>query len=288
MPNSATILSTLTLIIAFNYQHLITKAEDFEDCSKYLNTSPTTTNGSSQSNGVSLTVNKEANELHKLYTQCLKLQTDKKVAKKSDETLKDGMRFKRSVLDGEGMRFKKDPILDEESMRFKKDPLLDEEGLRFRKKSVLDGEGMRFKKDQLLDEEGMRFKKSVLDGEGMRFKKDQLLMGEGMRFKKASVLDGEGMRFKKDPLLDEEGMRFKKSVLDGEGMRFKKASVLDGEGMRFKKSVLDGEGMRFKKPLGKSNNRFQKLNYHLFDETSDERRDGGSSSDILEDRNYFN
>jgi hypothetical protein len=45
MPNSATILSTLTLIIAFNYQHLITKAEDFEDCSKYLNTSPTTTNG---------------------------------------------------------------------------------------------------------------------------------------------------------------------------------------------------------------------------------------------------
>ncbi len=45
MPNSATILSTLTLIIAFNSQHLITKAEDFEDCSKYLNSSPTKTNG---------------------------------------------------------------------------------------------------------------------------------------------------------------------------------------------------------------------------------------------------
>jgi hypothetical protein len=45
MPNSVTILSILTLIIGFHSQHLITKAEDFEDCSKYLKTSPTTTNG---------------------------------------------------------------------------------------------------------------------------------------------------------------------------------------------------------------------------------------------------
>jgi hypothetical protein len=62
-------------------------------------------------------VNEGANELHKLYTQCLKLQTDKKVAKKPDETLKDGIRSRRSVLDGEGMRFKKDPILDEEGIK---------------------------------------------------------------------------------------------------------------------------------------------------------------------------
>ncbi len=62
-------------------------------------------------------MNEGANELHKLYTQCLKLQTDKKVAKKPDETLKDGIRSRRSVLDGEGMRFKKDPILDEEGIK---------------------------------------------------------------------------------------------------------------------------------------------------------------------------
>ena len=35
------------------------------------------------------------------------------------------------------------------------------------RRSVLDGENMRFKKDPILEAEGMRFKKSVLDGEGM-------------------------------------------------------------------------------------------------------------------------
>ena len=43
-------------------------------------------------------------------------------------------------------------------MRFKKDSLLDQEGMRF-KKSMLDGEGMRFRKrDGVLEDGRMRFK----------------------------------------------------------------------------------------------------------------------------------
>ena len=82
-------------------------------------------------------------------------------------------------------------------------------------------------------------------------------------------------------------MRFKKnSLLDDENMRFKKQSVLDGEGMRFKKqSLLDGEGMRFKKLMANRLHRLRKFNFRPFkvlDETSAERTEGGSSSDILE------
>lgn len=160
------------------------------------------------------------------------------------------------------MRFKKgsgSSLLDEEGMRFKKGELLDEEGMRFKKGELLDEEGMRFKKDSsLLNDEGMRFKKgsgsSLLNDEGMRFRRKSQLTGRGIgggnsannlmsrnAIIRKSVLEGEGLRFKKDnSLLNDEGMRFKKgtsSLLDEEGMRFKKAasSLLNDEGMRFRR-----------------------------------------------------
>jgi len=64
---------------------------------------------------------KDSNLLSKSYSECLKAHNTKTNVKKSDDLLDDGMRFKRqkrSVLDGEGMRFKKDPILDEEGIVF--------------------------------------------------------------------------------------------------------------------------------------------------------------------------
>ncbi len=65
-------------------------------------------------------MHKNTNALLRSYSHCLK---SKNIGKKSDDLVDDGMRFKidaRSVLDGEGMRFKKDPILDEEGIEFNK------------------------------------------------------------------------------------------------------------------------------------------------------------------------
>ena len=52
--------------------------------------------------------------------------------------------------------------------------------------------------------------------------------------------------------------------------------------MRFKKSVLDGEGMRFKKLMAEQLARLRSYRSSPIEDASDERGDGGSSSDILE------
>ena len=69
--------------------------------------------------------NKLSNDLYKQYSDCVKTRynaqhrTLHKFKRSPNDILEDGMRFKRekrSVLEGEGMRFKKDPILDEEGI----------------------------------------------------------------------------------------------------------------------------------------------------------------------------
>lgn len=101
------------------------------------------------------------------------------------------------------MRFKKASLLNDEGMRFKKDP------------SLLNDEGMRFKKASLLNDEGMRFKK--LPARAFFLANENNNNGGDYNNRmvvRKSVLEGEGMRFKRDPsLLDDEGMRFKRLIL---------------------------------------------------------------------------
>lgn len=123
-----------------------------------------------------------------------------------------------SLLNDEGMRFKKGSYLEDEGLRFKKMPRdLFEPNAKIRK-SVLDGEGLRFKKESsLLDDEGMRFRRSKMtpldrqnEGEmikrygfpGRLFSFYPFTMDLSNSYERRSdrsgnkdILEGEGMRF---------------------------------------------------------------------------------------------
>ncbi|KAF7489432.1 hypothetical protein SSS_05267 [Sarcoptes scabiei] len=77
----------------------------------------------------------------------------------------EGLRFKKDgLIDDEGMRFKRRFFSTDDGFRFKKNPndLIDKNLII--RKSVLDGEGLRFKKSSsLLDKEGLRFKKAKIN-----------------------------------------------------------------------------------------------------------------------------